>query len=155
MNKVDLGDGSTAYYDHYCRRTFEVMKYRQIGNLLAADLLEQNRSEEAKNVIQKSLKELPIEASPDDSGNIPLLHLAYECGLKEELAKYSSYLLDRHLSNLMWFASLSQSNQQMNQGTFQQEIEKGQNIKMMLEMTKDAVLLEQLSLTYKEIGLKL
>ncbi|MCT4647748.1 MAG: DUF2723 domain-containing protein [Carboxylicivirga sp.] len=155
MNKVDLGDGSTAYYDHYCRRTFEVMKYRQIGNLLAADLLEQDRSEEAKKVIQKSLKELPIEASPDDSGNIPLLHLAYECGLKEVLAKYSSYLLDRHLSNLMWFASLSQSNQQMNQGTFQQEIEKGQNIKMMLEMTKDAVLLEQLSLTYKEIGLKL
>ncbi|MBR8535589.1 DUF2723 domain-containing protein [Carboxylicivirga sediminis] len=155
INKIDLGDGSLAYYDHYCRRTFDVIKYRQIGNLLAADLLEQKRMEEAQAVVLKSLKELPIEAGPDVAGNLPLVHLAFECGLEEKALQYASYLLGRHLNNLLWYAALPQRKQQFAANTFQQELEKGQLVKMVLDTINDPVLNQQLTNVYKQLGIEL
>ncbi len=155
LNKIDLGDGSIAYYDHYCRRTFDVIKYRQIGNLLAADLLEKGRAEEAKTVITKSLSELPIAVAPDISGNLPLVHLAHECGLQAEALEYADLLLQRHLNNLLWYAALNRQQQQLASSTFQQELEKGQVVKMVLDTINNAELNEQLNRVYEQLGLKI
>jgi hypothetical protein len=155
LNKIDLGDGATAYYDHYCRRTFDVIKYRQMGNLLAADLLEQQRTEDAKAVITKSLRELPIEVAPDISGNLPLVHLTYECGLQAEALEYANLLLQRHLNNLLWYAALNRQQQQLASNAFQQEIEKGKLIKMVLDTIGNLALDEQLRSIYNKIGLEL
>ncbi|WP_439182799.1 protein O-mannosyl-transferase family [Carboxylicivirga taeanensis] len=155
LNKIKLGDGNTAYYDHYCRRTFDVIKYRQIGNLLAADLLEQQRPEEAKAVVLKSLKELPIGVAPDASGNLPLLHLLHECGLQSEAIEYTDLLLQRHLNNLLWYAALPRQKQRFAQSAFQQEMEKGQVLKMVLNTIKDPALDEQLKNVYNTLGIEL
>ncbi len=155
MNKIDLGDGASAYYDHYCRRTFDVIKYRQAGNLLAADLLEQNRVDEAKAVVLKSLRELPIEVAPEVSGNLPLVHLTYECGLHAEAKEYANLLLQRHLNNLLWYASLPHNKQQFASSTFQQELQKGQVVKMVLDTINDANLNEQLNTVYTQLGIEI
>ncbi len=155
LNKINLGDGSQSYYDHYCRRTFDVIKYRQIGNLLAADLLEQNRLDEAQTVVTKSLRELPIDVAPDVAGNLPLVHLAFECGLKEEATRYANFLLQRHLNNLLWYAALPQRKQAFASGTFQQEVEKGQLVKMVVNTIGNPALDEQLRVVYNNIGIEL
>ncbi|WP_430816809.1 glycosyltransferase family 117 protein [Carboxylicivirga sp. RSCT41] len=155
MNKIDLGNGSDSYYDHYCRRTFDVIKYRQMSNLLAADLLENERQKDARSVIEKSLKELPIETAPDVSGNLPLIHLAYECGMEDEANHLANILLQRHLNNLLWYASLNRKEQQMTSSTFQQEIEKGQLVKMVLETINNPAMNDQLAFVYNKIGLEL
>ncbi|MCU4157086.1 DUF2723 domain-containing protein [Carboxylicivirga sp. A043] len=155
INKIDLGEASSSYYDHYCRRTFDVIKYRQIGNLLAADLLEQNRKEEAKQVVEKSLTELPIETAPDINGNLPLVHLAYECGLHTEASYLANILLQRHLNNLLWYASLGRKEQQQSASTFQQEVEKGQLVKMVLNTIKNPAMDDQLRIVYQQLGLEI
>lgn len=154
MNKVDLGDGSKAYYDHYCRRNFDVMKYRQMGNLLAADLLEKGQVDKAKGVIQKSLRELPIEVAPEVNGNVALVHLAHEVGLKTEALEYATYLLHRHLNNLAWYASLSKADQQRAGAIFQQEIGQSQMIKMMLDTIDDDELNTEYENAYAGLGIK-
>jgi multisubunit Na+/H+ antiporter MnhG subunit len=154
MNKVDLGDGSASYYDHYCRRTFDVIKYRQMGNLLAADLLENGRKEEALKVVEKSLKELPINVAPDVNGNLPLVHLVYECGMHDEAEQLANILLQRHLNNLLWYASLSRKEQQISVGIFKQEIEKRQVMKMVLDTINNPAMSDQLNIVYKQLGLE-
>ncbi len=132
-----------------------MIKYRQAGNLLAADLLEQNRIDEAKEVVLKSLKELPIEVAPDVSGNLPLVHLTYECGLHAEAKEYANLLLQRHLNNLLWYASLPHNKQQFASSTFQQELQKGQVVKMVLDTINDANLNEQLNTVYTQLGIEI
>jgi len=153
MNKIDLGDGHAGYYDHYCRRNFDVMKYRQIGNILAADLLGQSRKEEAKSVVLKSLKELPFDVAPEASGNLPLVHLCHEVGLEEEALKYANFFLNRHLNNLTWYAALPNNKQQASANTFQQELEKGEMIKMVLQTVNNADLNKRLKLIYEQLAL--
>jgi len=155
MNKVDLGDGSQSYYDHYCRRTFDVIKYRQMSNLLAAELIEANRMDEAQKVIKKSLRELPIEVAPDVNGNLPLLHLAFECGLKEAAVANTNILLQRHLNHLSWYGSLSRNKQMMAANTFQQEIDKGQLLKMVLNTINNPAMNDQLRIVYEKLGLEM
>ncbi|TRX71191.1 DUF2723 domain-containing protein [Carboxylicivirga sp. M1479] len=154
LNKIDLGDGNSSYYDHYCRRTFDVMKYRQIGNLLADDLIQNKRMEEARIVVRKSLTELPIHLAPDVGDNLPLLHLAFECGLQKEAEEEVNYLLQRHLTNLLWYASLTKSGQQAASSTFQQEVEKGQLMKMVLDTINNTAMIDQLKSVYKQLGLE-
>ncbi len=153
MNKVDLGDGHQGYYDHYCRRNFDVMKYRQMSNLLASELLKQGRKEEAKQVILKSLKELPVDVAPDANGNLSLLHLAYQTGLKEVTLKHFTHLLHRHLNNLTWYAALSHGRQQAAVASFQQEVEKGEMIKMILNIINQSALEQELNYIYNKLGL--
>ncbi|MBK3517363.1 glycosyltransferase family 117 protein [Carboxylicivirga marina] len=154
LNKIDLGDGSNSYYDHYCRRTFDVIKYRQIGNLLAAELLETGRAEEAKKVIEKSLRELPIDVAPDVSGNLPLVHLAYTCGFEEDAKHLANFLLQRHLNNLLWYASLDRKSQQAAASTFQREVEKGHLVKMVLDTINNPAMSDQLKIVYEQLGLE-
>ncbi len=155
LKKVDLGDGRSAYYDHYCRRNFDVIKYRQMGNVLASDLIEKDRLEDAKKVLEKSLYELPVQVAPEANGNLAMLHLAFEAGLKDEAEEGVGYLLYRHLNNLAWYASLSRRNQQAAAVTFQQEIEKSELFRMVLDTIGNDNLTQQFKDAYGQLGLEM
>ncbi|WP_430811846.1 MULTISPECIES: glycosyltransferase family 117 protein [unclassified Carboxylicivirga] len=154
LHKVNLGDATQGYYDHYCRRTFEVMKYRQMSVLLANDLLAQGRKPEAIQVITKSMKELPLDAAPDNDGNIELLQLAHECG-QPNVDADANMLLQRHLNNLLWYASLPRKQQQYANNTFAREVQKGQSIKNLLKSIDNTALSDQLKIVYRQLDLPL
>nr|WP_321453801.1 DUF2723 domain-containing protein [uncultured Carboxylicivirga sp.] len=153
MNNIQLGDGSTSYYDNYCRRTFEVMRYRQITNMLMLGLLDENKKDKAIEVAKKGLKELPIEVAPDASGNIPFLQLAYEAGMKDEATQKISFLLHQHLNNLYWFNAQSTSMKNASGQLFSEELEKGRQLKNVLGLMDNQPLLDEFTKTYSNLGL--
>ena len=152
MNKIDLGDGSKAYYDNYCRRNFDIIKYRQMGNVLAAELIEEGKKEEALKVIKKSLRELPIEVAPEITGNIPLILLLHESGMTKESLSYYSFIFQWHLNNIMWFASQSKRDQQISAWIFEQELQKGQLIRQLLQAVNDTELINRFNSVYQQLG---
>jgi len=153
MNNIQLGDGSTAYYDHYCRRTFNVMRYRQICNLLILALLDENRKEDAAEVIKKGLKELPIEVAPESTGNIPFLQLAFEAGLTEVATEKIDFLLQRHINNLYWFNAQPARLKNASTQLFSEELDNGRMLNTALQMIDNQRLLDQFNNTYKDLGL--
>nr|WP_321406345.1 DUF2723 domain-containing protein [uncultured Carboxylicivirga sp.] len=153
MNKVFIGDGTSSYYDHYCRRTFDVMRYRQMINLLVLGLLEEGRKQEAADVIRKGLKELPIEVAPEASGNIPFLQLAYETGLINEATEKIDFLLQRHINNLYWFNAQSNRLKNASAQQFSEELDNGRLLNNVLRLMGNKKLLEQFENTYSDLGL--
>lgn len=153
MNNVDLADSIDAYYDNYCRRNFDVMKYRQMTNLLTASLLEEGRVDDAANVIQKGLEELPVEVAPDALGNLPFLQLAYQAGLKDAAKLRIQYLLQRHINNLFWFSALPARLSNAATPLFSDELQKGKKFKSLLDMIGDKEMTKKFERTYEQLGL--
>ncbi len=153
MTKVDLGDGAMAYYDHYCRRNFDIMKYRQMNNLLLVGLLDQNRRDEAVQVIQKGLKELPIEVAPEANGNLPFLQLMYRLGMMDEAKERTRFLLDRHLNNLLWFNALPTRLKNASAQSFSEEMRKGEQFRDLLALINDGEMQSQFNQVYRDLKL--
>lgn len=153
INTIDLGDGNAAYYDHYCRRTFDVMKHRQMTNVLAADLLEQGRIDDAQKVILKATKELPVYVSPEAQGNTSIAHLMYAADMKEEANEVATFLLHRHLNNLIWMNSLPGKLRRSTNNLFQEEIQNGESLRFLISEIKNERLQQEFTAIYKQLGL--
>lgn len=153
VNVINLGDGNSSYYDHYCRRTFGVMKHRQMTNVLAAKLLEQGRIDDAQKVIKKAINEFPVYVSPEAQGNTSIVHLMYVTGLQEEANDIATFLLHRHLNNLIWFNALPGKLQNASNNIFKDEIQKGESIRYLISDIQNKKLEQEFNRIYKQLGL--
>jgi len=101
MSNIVLGAQGGAYYDYYCKSTFNVARYRVTINRLLLQLLQEGRAEDAKKVVAKSLREYPIKTDPYHSGNIDFIKLMWMAGLKEDAGKNFKLLTNIHLHTLL------------------------------------------------------
>ncbi len=105
LTKVDFGTKGDAYYDYFSRSTFDVIRYRTTIDVLLAKLLNEGRKYDAVKVIEKSLREYPIETAPYHDGNIDFVRFMWLAGMRSEADKYFELLTNIHLHNLKFFAS--------------------------------------------------
>ena len=61
--------------------------------------------QDAQKVIEKSLREYPVETAPYHEGNIDFVRLMWMAGMKDEANRYFELLTNIHLHNLRFFAA--------------------------------------------------
>jgi hypothetical protein len=148
MTNVVLGAQGDAYYDNFCKGTFNVARYRTTINKLLLQLLQEGRSEDAQKVVAKSLAEYPVETDPYHSGNIDFIKLAWMAGLKEEAGKNFELLTNIHLHNLAYFMSQSDEFMPMVSYDLQEEMKYESQLKDALTFCKQEQLLARLKKFY-------
>ena len=154
MEKIVLGQAKGAHYDHFVRRTFDVVRYRMNANNLAKALTKLNEKEKARRVLEKSLSELPVEYYPESQGNIEMISLLDQAGAKELAVHTASLLVNHHLESLEYFVSNIGHNAQAYNYALQEESENGQKLSQQLVTINDSSLLEKMENHYKALGLK-
>ncbi len=153
MNNVQLGEANAAYYDHFCRRNFDIIKYRETVNTLLKHLLTEGENEKALAVIKKANLEMPVDKMPAAEGNLTYLQLMNLAGETLEAERLSAYLVDLHLNDLAWFIGLSQSDQNKMATTFQLAMEEGKILSRMCDTFENTTLSEKLKGAYEQMGL--
>jgi len=153
MNNVQLGEANAAYYDHFCRRNFDIIKYRETVNTLLKHLLTEGENEKALAVIKKANQEMPVDKMPAAEGNLTYLQLMNIAGETLEAERLSAYLVDLHLNDLAWFIGLSQSDQNKMATTFQLAMEEGKILSRMCDTFENTTLNEKLEGAYEQMGL--
>jgi len=153
MNNMQMGDAKSAYYDHFCRRNFDIMKYRSTVNTLLEHLLKGGQTEKALNVIHKANREMPVEQMPGAEGNLAYIYLMHQAGEQTEAERLAGWLVDLHLNDLSWFIGLSQRDQNSMAMTFQQTLEEGKVLSRLSDSFESKTLIEKLNVAYEQMGL--
>ena len=154
MEKIVLGQAEGCYYDHFVRRTFDVVRYRNHANSLAKALIKLDEKEKARQVLEKSLSELPIAYYPESQGNIEMISLLNEAGANQLAQQTASTLLEHHVLCLRHFIANINNNAQAYNYALQEEAEKGQQLRKQLITLNDTTLLNEMTSHYELLGLK-
>ncbi|MBN2165041.1 MAG: DUF2723 domain-containing protein [Marinilabiliaceae bacterium] len=121
MNKISIRNDSLEYYSETDRKTFTIANYRNFTNQLADSLISNNRLDDARDVLLKSLKEYPSFLSISDNNNLSFIGILFKAGLIEEAKKV---LIDKTMytiSNIEHFENLSFDTKQWYYTSLQQE----------------------------------
>lgn len=153
MTNIQMGDANSAYYDHFCRRNFDIMKYRHTVNELLEQLIKDGQKEKAMKVIHKTNREMPVERMPEAEGNLVYIHLMHQAGEKAEAERLTGYMVDLHLNDLSWFIGLSQTDQNSMAMTFQQTIEQGKALIQLSDSFGSTTINKKLKVAYEQMGL--
>lgn len=154
MHKIKLGNALDCYYDHFVRRTFDVIRYRTMANNLANGWIKLDEKKNAKAVLEKSLHELPIEYYPESQGNIAMISLLHRCGAHELSSTSASLLVDHHLQCLQYLITHLHTHAQAYNYALQEEVDRGKELQQQLMDTQQDALLEQMQVQYDALGLK-
>lgn len=153
MNHIHLGNARDAYYDNFCRRNFDIMRYRETVNQLLSRLLSEERTADARRVIEKANRELPVDIIPEAGGNVKFLELMSQAGLTDEAEQIAALLVEIHLNDLSWFFNQSHRNQNKMAMIFQQEMDRSKQLTQLVNSCHLTNLKERMQLAYEQMGL--
>lgn len=151
MQNINLGDGTTSYYDHFVRRTFDVMEYRTKANTLAHRLILINEKDKARQVIKKSLIALPLEKHPTTEGSIDVIELLHLTGDDDKAAEAADLLTSIHLQSINFYVSHFHKGDDYGVAS---EIKNGEKLQNTLNKSGLQAYSLMIQQAYAEIGLK-
>lgn len=111
LENINLPSASQYYQNADVIKAFEMMQYRAISNQAAEEALYSDDKETAKNVLYKSISELPISAIYDDANNIIMGMLLYEAGDHEFCREVLRQLTQYYINLLQYYTALSIENE--------------------------------------------
>ncbi len=150
LTKVDFGTKGDAYYDYFSRSTFDIIRYRLSVDVLLSKLLEEGRESDAVKVIEKSLREYPIETEPYHSGNIDFVKLMWMAGMKSGAEKHFTFLTNVHLHNIRFFASQDKNFLSLISYDVEEEMRYGKKLRDVLQQCGQKDLLNRINSFYQK-----
>jgi len=107
MNKFKWGNINNDNFnvDHYVSRTIAVMDIRDVFHRLAEALINENKIDSAKLVLDKCIEVLPDKKIPYDFSILPIIDDYYQIGENEKANKVALQLIENYNQQLVYFNS--------------------------------------------------